>query len=306
MGRQISADAQQEGSGVSTTTGDFRWMVDANWLEANLRAPGLVVLDCSWLFAESGRNAHEEYLEERIPGALFFDIDKIANTDTSLPHMLPSPEKFAQLVGDMGIGNDDIIIVYDSNGFYSAAARVWWMFRVMGHHRIKVLDGGFPKWFDENRPIDEDFPLPTPEPKTFIARFDSSLVQYLDDIKKLTETDSTCSQLVDARSPERFYGQQSEPRAGVKMGHIPGSSNLFITELINVHDGSFKPLWKIREVLEANLKLDCPVVTTCGSGVTAAVINLALAEIGIEQTSMYDGSWAEWGATDSKLPIATS
>ncbi len=274
-------------------------LVETGWLKQNLDDPDLIILDCSWHFPGAG-DAWEEYRDEHIPGALFFDIDKIADTRTNLPHMMPDAQKFSKLVGEMGIGNDSKIIVYDTYGFYCAAARVWWMFHIMGAANIKVLSGGMPKWLDEEGPCESGPPAPGPH-KIFTAKFDSNRIVDTARIEEITKTNS--AQIIDARSPQRFSGELPEPRACMRLGHIPGSINIFFKDFLEI-DGSLKPLDEVRNILQKTpLDLERPIVTSCGSGVTAAVMNLVLAETGVEQSAMYDGSWAAWGCEDTDYPV---
>jgi thiosulfate/3-mercaptopyruvate sulfurtransferase len=214
--------------------------------------------------------------------------------------MLPNPVRFSSMVRKMGIGDGMKIVVYDTYGFYCAAARVWWMFRTMGARDVVVLNGGMPKWLDEDRPTEEGWPLPRME-RHFTARMDRTLLCELDDMTHIVETGA--AQIIDARSETRFTGEIGEPREGLKKGHIPGSINIFFKDFLKF-DGAFKPYSELKTLLaKTNLNLDRPMVTTCGSGVTAAVMNLLLAELGHEEVPLYDGSWAEWGRLDSSLPF---
>jgi thiosulfate/3-mercaptopyruvate sulfurtransferase len=247
-----------------------------------------------------GKDAHAEYLDEHIPGALFFDIDEIADTKSTLPHMLPPPEKFSSRMRGMGVGDGSRIVVYDSRGLYSAA-RVWWTFRVMGVDDVSVLNGGLPKWRREGLPLERGAP-PNRTTRHFTARRNLELVRDLSDMKALLKDKS--AQIIDARAPERFAGKAPEPRAGLRSGHIPGSHNVPFGKLLN-QDGTLKSAPELQRLFEqAGVDLNKPVVTSCGSGITASVLALGLAELGHRRTSVYDGSWSEWGA-DQSLPIET-
>ena len=267
------------------------WLTETDELAAELDAPDIVIIDASWHMPGDGKNARAEYLEEHIPGAIFFDIDEIADTNSNLPHMLPSPEKFSSRMRSMGIGDGSRIVVYDAAGIYSAA-RVWWTFRVMGVEDGTVLNGGFLKWKPEGLEID-----------SCGARLrNADLVRDVFDMKALIKDRS--AEVVDARSAERFSGRAQEPRAGLRSGHIPGAHNLPYARLLR-QDGTLKSPAQIEALFsEAGVDLSKPVVTSCGSGITASVLALALAEIGHRRTAVYDGSWSEWGA-DQSLPIET-
>ena len=276
-------------------------LIETEELARELHAPDLVILDASWHMPAEGRNARAEYLAEHIPGALFFDIDEIADTKSHLPHMLPPPEKFSSRMRSMGIGDGSRIVVYDSAGLFSAA-RVWWTFRVMGVQDISVLNGGLPKWKREGHPLESGEPTARTA-RHFTARRNADLVRDLSDMKSLIK-DRT-AEIVDARAAERFAGKAPEPRAGLRSGHIPGAHNLPFAKLI-AKDGTLKPAPEVERLFEeAGVDLSKPVVASCGSGITASVLALALAEIGHRRTSVYDGSWSEWGA-DQNLPIETS
>ena len=276
-------------------------LIETEELARELHAPDLVILDASWHMPAEGRNARAEYLAEHIPGALFFDIDEIADTKSHLPHMLPPPEKFSSRMRSMGIGDGSRIVVYDSAGLFSAA-RVWWTFRVMGVQDISVLNGGLPKWKREGHPLESGEPTARTA-RHFTARRNANLVRDLSDMKSLIK-DRT-AEIVDARAAERFAGKAPESRAGLRSGHIPRAHNLPFAKLI-AKDGTLKPAPEVERLFEeAGVDLSKPVVASCGSGITAGVLALALAEIGHRRTSVYDGSWSEWGA-DQNLPIETS
>ena len=276
------------------------WLTETDELAAELDAPDIVTIDASWHMPGDGKDARAEYLEEHIPGAIFFDIDEIADTKSNLPHMLPPPEKFSSRMRSMGIGDGSRIVVYDAAGIYSAA-RVWWTFRVMGVEDVTVLNGGLPKWKREGLPLESGEPR-LRSARHFTSRRNADLVRDVFDMKALVKDRSAV--IVDARSAERFSGRAQEPRAGLRSGHIPGAHNLPYARLFR-QDGTLKSPAQIEALFsEAGVDLSKPVVTSCGSGITASVLALALAEIGHRRTAVYDGSWSEWGA-DQSLPIET-
>ena len=275
------------------------WLVSTEWLAEHLSAPDIAIVDASWHLPNSGRNAKQEYLEQRIPSAHFFDIDDICDTDSPFPHMLPSPEKFASRMRKLGIGDGKRVIIYDSYGMFSAA-RVWWMFRVFGKEDVAILNGGLKKWLAEDRPSEDGPPRPSQE-RHFTARFNALLVNDRDEVLKAIDKNL---QIVDARSAGRFAGTEPEPRAGLRSGHMPGAKNLPFNQLVNA-DGTMKSPDEIRaSFAAAGIDPTKPIITTCGSGVTAAVLSLGLCEIGASKHVLYDGSWAEWGA-DASLPLTT-
>ena len=267
-----------------------RPLVTTEWLAANQRR--VRVVDGSWHMPSDGRDGAAEFLAARIPGAVHFDIEAISDHESPLPHMLPSPEDFAAAVGALGVASTDSIVVYDSRGLFSAA-RVWWMFRVMGHEDVAVLDGGLPRWVAEGRPI-ESGPAEAPAPRVFVPHFRPDLVRDADQVLRVAE--SRQALILDARAATRFRGEAAEPRAGLRSGHMPGALNLPFPEVL-APDGGLKDRDGLRAAFaESGISLDRPVVTTCGSGVTAAILSLALAELG-HDSRLYDGSWAEWGGS---------
>jgi len=275
------------------------WLVQTDWLEAHLDAPDLIILDGNWYLPNDPRDSYEEYLQARIPGAIYFDIDQISDKSSSLPHMLPSPEQFSSQMRRMGIGDGMRVVVYDAQGMFSAA-RVWWTFRAMGNVDVAVLNGGLAKWNAEGRPLEDD-PPPKPGVRHFTSRRNAELIRDRDEILKII--DDGTEQIVDARATDRFRGEAPEPREGLRSGHIPGSLNLPYPELLN-SDGTVKPAAELKKIFEqAGVDLSKPVTNTCGSGVTASILALALAIIGHRHVSVYDGSWSEWGA-DESLPIS--
>lgn len=266
-------------------------LVSTEWLAAHLSNPDVRAVDATYYLPMQHRDARAEYRECHIPGAVFFDIDDIADSESPLPHMLPSAEKFASRVRKLGLGDGIRIVIYDSQGLFSAA-RAWWMFRVFGHADVAVLDGGLPKWLAEGRPVD-DTP-PQPRERHFTARLDHSLVRDKEQI--LANLRSRHEQVLDARPAGRFLGREPEVWPGRRSGHIPGSRNLPYGELLNPADKTMLPVPQLEARFRAaGIDLSKSVIATCGSGVTAAVLVLGLHRIGHRDVSLYDGSWAEWG-----------
>jgi thiosulfate/3-mercaptopyruvate sulfurtransferase len=270
------------------------WIVDTAWLADHLNTPGLIVLDGSWHLPTANRNPKVDYLDEHIPGAVFFDIDDLIDEKSHLPHMLPSSIKFSSRMKKMGIGDGMRIIVYDTHGLYSAA-RVWWTFRAMGHEDVAVLDGGLKKWKAEGRELEDGPPIKRFE-RHFTPLQNAGLIRDMADIKDIVAK-KNC-QLVDARPAGRFEARDPEPRPALRSGHIPGSRNVPYTDVIN-DDGTLKSRDELLAIFTAaGIDPKMPVVTTCGSGVTASILSLALAVIGQTNAAVYDGSWTEWGAQD--------
>ena len=275
-------------------------LVSTEWLNTHLCAPDIRIVDATWHMPASPRDARTEYGEAHIPGAVFFDINEICDLENPLPHMLPSAEKMSSRMRKLGIGDGNRVIIYDNSDVRSAA-RVWFMLKAFGLWDVAILDGGFQKWKAERRAI-EDIP-PIPRMRHFTARFNTTMVRDLDHM--LENLDTGREQVVDARAPGRFSGADPEPRANMKSGAIPGSHNVFFRNLLN-EDGTFKSPDDIRACFEAaGLDLKKPIVTSCGSGITASVLMLGLHLIGHRENALYDGSWSEWGS-HSDTPVETA
>ena len=272
-------------------------LVSTEWLATNLAMPDLVCVDASWYLPADGRDPHAEFVEGHIPGAVFFDIDAISDRSSGLPHMLPDPVAFASAMRKLGIGDGQRIVVYDGAGLFSAP-RVWWTFRTFGVRDVFVLDGGFPAWKAAGHAVEDGVPLR--QPRHFTARLNHAAVLDADGVARVI--DDASAQVVDARAAARFRGEAPEPRPGLRAGHIPGSYNLPWTDI--VADGRLKSPDAVSKALaDAGIDGGRPIVTTCGSGVSAAILTLALATLGKRTAGLYDGSWAEWGASDR--PIGT-
>jgi thiosulfate/3-mercaptopyruvate sulfurtransferase len=273
-----------------------RWLVSTEWLAERLRDPHIAVVDASYFLPTQKRDAHAEYRAGHIPGAVFFDIEAVSDHSTELPHMLPGTTQFDEVVGALGISDDDTVVVYDSVGLFSAP-RVWWTFRLFGAKSVFILDGGLPKWKAESRPLDTGDA--EPKPKEFHAKMNVGAVALLDDMRMAVADDSV--QIVDARSAERFAGKAPEPRPGLRSGHIPRSFNVpYDRLLVNGRLASREHV--AAAFTSAGVDLDKPIITSCGSGVTAAILTFALESIGKEPKGLYDGSWAEWGSRPD-LPV---
>jgi thiosulfate/3-mercaptopyruvate sulfurtransferase len=272
---------------------DPKTLVSTGWLAAHLADPDLRVLDATWYMPDSGRDARAEYGAAHIPGARFFDIDEISDQRSPLPHMAPPTEKFISRMRAMGVGDGHQVVVYDGSGLLSAA-RVWWTFRLMGKMDVAVLDGGFPKWRAEGRAI-EDMP-PVLRDRHMTVQRQAGLVKDVTQVAHASKLGE--AEILDARSAARFKGEAAEPRPGLRSGHIPGSKNVPFGTLLNA-DGTMKGPNELAVVFaEAGTDLSKPVITTCGSGITAAILSLALERIGHRNHALYDGSWAEWGMYD--------
>ena len=272
---------------------DFKNIVSTDWLEQHLEAPDIRIIDSSWYFLQEKRNAEQEFLECHIPGASFFDIDKIKDNDSDLPHMLPPSAMFNSTVRKLGIGDGHKVVIYDGLGMRSAA-RLWWMFKVFGYSDVVVLDGGFPKWVKENRSTTAE--ITEKEIRHLTIYEDKSIVADRDDVLRATKLNH-CS-IIDARSEGRFMGTAPEPRSGLRSGSIENSINVPYETLLN-EDFTFKSKREIIDIFsKKGVVFNNYIITTCGSGVTAAVLYLALDEIGCSKISLYDGSWAEWGKID--------
>lgn len=278
---------------------DPKTLVSTEWLAAHLKDPDLRILDASWYMPAEARDAKAEFDKAHIPNARFFDIDDVSDHRSDLPHMAPPVEKFMSRLRAMGVGDGHQVVVYDGSGIFSAA-RVWWLFKLMGQDNIAVLDGGLPKWQSEGRPVSDEGPVIRDRHMTVRRRADL--------VKDVTQVSSAAKlgdyEIVDARAPERFRGDVPEPREGLRAGHIPGSKNVFFKSLLNGDQTMKSPAEVTAIFAAAGVDLSKPVITSCGSGVTAAVLSLALEATGKTDHSLYDGSWTEWGAFPT-VPVAT-
>ena len=268
-------------------------LVSTEWLATHL-SDDLCILDCSWHLPTAKRDACAEFEAIHISGAQFFDIDTISDKSTALPHMLPSPEKFAIEVAKLGASNIKKIICYDVSGLFSAA-RVWWMFKTFGHDNVAVLDGGLKKWLVEGRSTQSG------SAAAIEGNFTSTFRPHM--VKSMSQVGSENTQIADARSPTRFRGEEQEPRPGVKPGHMPNAKNVHYATLLNA-DGTLKSKPELaKNFADAGIEVTLPITTSCGSGVTAAIITLALTELGASHHALYDGSWAEWGASGREIEL---
>lgn len=278
---------------------DPKTLVSTEWLHAHLKDPDLRILDGSYYLPQMGRDPRAEYDAAHIPNARFFDIDDVSDHGSDLPHMVPPVEKFMSRMRAMGVGDGHQVVVYDGMGLFSAA-RVWWLFKLMGQNNIAVLDGGLPKWQAEGRPV-EDLP-PVIRDRHMTVRRQNHMVKDVTQVSAASKLGDY--EIIDARSPGRFRGEEPEPRAGLRPGHIPGSKNVCFKDLLNA-DQTMKNPVEIRQIFEAaGVDFNKPTITTCGSGVTAAVLSLGLERIGKTDHSLYDGSWSEWGMFPT-VPVAT-
>jgi thiosulfate/3-mercaptopyruvate sulfurtransferase len=274
-------------------------LVTTEWLAANLGKPNVKVVDATFKMPGVLPLPKDDYLAAHIPGAVFFDVDAVSDHSNPLPHMFPDAAQFERDVGALGIGNDDTVVVYDSGGWV-AGPRVWWMFLSFGKP-VHLLNGGLKKWKAEGRPVDKG--EVAPKPSTFKATYDARRVRSMQQL--VANLSSRAEQVIDARANERYQGKVVEPRPGLRSGHIPGSLSLPYNNLFNAATGEMKPLDELRAAfVGAGVKLDAPIVTSCGSGVSAAVLTLALYRLGVENPALYDGSWTEWGAMNGP-PVAT-
>ena len=274
-------------------------LVSTQWLADHLKDANVRVLDATFKLPGVTPLPKDDFLEQHIPGSAFFDVDAVSDHASSLPHMFPGAEQFGRDVGALGIGNDDTVVVYDAGGWV-AAPRAWWMFLSFGHKNVRVLDGGLKKWLAEGRPVETG--EAKPKPKTFKTNFDAARVRSMQQM--IGNLESKAEQVIDARPAGRFDGGVAEPRAGLRAGHIPGSRSVPYATLFDANTGAMKSLDDLRAAFSGGgVDLKKPIVTSCGSGVSAGVLTLALYRLGVADTALYDGSWSEWGAAGGP-PVA--
>ncbi|MDF0492478.1 3-mercaptopyruvate sulfurtransferase [Bradyrhizobium yuanmingense] len=266
-------------------------LVSTEWLAAHIGDANLKILDASFKLPGVLPLPKDDYLAAHLPGAVFFDVDAVSDHSNPLPHMFPSAEQFGRDVGDLGISNADTVVLYDAGGWV-AAPRAWWMFLSYGHSNVRILNGGLKKWRTEGRATESG--EVKPKPATFTASYDANRVRSMQQL--IANVESRNEQVIDARAADRFEGRAPEPRPGIRSGHIPGARNVPYNLLFDPANGEMKPLDELRAAFtNAGVKLDAPIVTSCGSGVSAGVLTLALYRLGITDTALYDGSWSEWG-----------
>ena len=281
-----------------TTTDDP--LVSTDWLAAHSGDPKIRIVDATFKMAGILPLPKDDYLASHIPGAVFFDVDAVSDHSSPLPHMFPDAAQFGRDVGGLGIANEDTVVLYDSGGWV-AAPRVWWMFLSFGHRNIRIVNGGLKKWVAEGRKV-ESGEVP-PKPATFKASFDPRYTRNVEQM--VANLESRAEQVLDARANERYQGKVPEPRPGLRSGHIPGSLSVPYSQLFDPATGAMKSLDDLRAAfVAAGVKLDAPIVTSCGSGVSALVLTLALYRLGVRGSALYDGSWSEWGIQDGP-PVAT-
>jgi thiosulfate/3-mercaptopyruvate sulfurtransferase len=279
-------------------------LVSTEWLAGELGKPDLVVFDCSTYLPNEPGNVHDAYRKARIPGARLFDIDGIADPDTELPHMVPTAGRFAKLVGALGVSNATRVVFYDQHGLRSSA-RGWWMMRLFGHEKAAVLDGGLPKWVREGRPVESGEAPAPPSQAVFVPDFRAERLKGIGDVKRIVRQGGGGALILDARARGRFDGTAPEPRPGLPGGHMPGAASLPSADLLNP-DGTMKDPAALRSLFEAaGVEAEQPVVTSCGTGVTACALALGMVRAGLPEPAVYDGSWTEW-ASRSETPKATA
>ena len=275
-------------------------LVSTDWLAAHLNDPKVRILDATFKLPGVLPLPKDDYVRAHIPGAVFFDVDLVADHSSALPHMFPSAEQFGRDVGALGVGNGDTVVVYDAGGWV-AGPRAWWMFLSFGHGDVRVLDGGLKKWVADGRPVESG--EKKPKPNSFSAAFDKNRVRGI--AQMVANLDSQKEQVIDARPSARFAGSVPEPRPGLRSGHIPGSRNVPYADLFDAETGAMKPLHELRKAFSgAGIDMAKPIVTSCGSGVSALVLTLALHRLGVRGSALYDGSWSEWGLPDGPAVAA--